>query len=401
MWREITPQVFLCTLFCGVLSYGYAEEAPLPPIYINQEITLKSGEALTQTLTRAGFSNADAHAVTHPLKKKVALNRLRPGNTITVGYWLDNNQTLNSLSFNAPHDKIAEVSLKDGTYEATVKDRPLTRVRSVSVGNIRGSLYHSAKKANLPASLVPDFANLFAYELDFTRDIRAGDSFRVVFDEIRDESGEYVRSGNILAAELYARGKKRSAYRFKDNRGVIEYYDENGSPKKKLLLRTPLEFTRISSHFNPSRKHPVLGYTKAHRGTDFAAPTGTPVKAAGNGVIERANWYGAYGKYVRVRHTGKYKTAYAHLHRIARGIKPGKRVRQGQVIGYVGTTGRSTGPHLHYEVHVNGKRVNAMRAKIPAGNPLPRKLRGQFHQLVTNMKSLWEVQVAKNNENQG
>ncbi len=364
----------------------------LPPVHIEQEITLQAGEALTQALQRAGVGGKQAFAIAHPLQKKVALNLLRPGDSIALHSMLNiatGTPTLQAIKFIAPGDKIAAVQIKDGKPLMQVKDRPLTTHKAVAVGHIHGSLYQAGQKAGLPAALVPGFADLFAYELDFTRDIQAGDVFRVIFEEIRDENGDYVRSGEILAAELHSRGKKRSAYRYLVN-GVPEYYDEAGRPKKKLLLRTPLEFTRISSHYNPNRKHPVLGYTRAHRGTDFAAPTGTPIKASGSGIIERANRYGSFGNYVRIRHNNKYKTAYAHLHRIARGIRNGTRVKQGQIIGYVGSTGRSTGPHLHYEVHVYGKQVNPMTANIPAGNPLKGQQQRKFQTVVASMQDMWD-----------
>lgn len=375
----------------GLVGSAAAWGTDLPPVHIQQEVTLKSGEALTQALQRAGIPGQQAYAIAHPLQKKVALNRLRPGDSIALESQLDPTtgiRSLQTIEFLAPGDKIAAVKLKDGKPVPQVKDRPLSTHKAVAVGHINGSLYQAGQKAGLPAALIPPFAELFAYELDFTRDIRAGDVFRVIFEEIRDENGDYVRSGDILAAELHSRGQKRSAYRYMVN-GVPEYYDETGHPKKKLLLRTPLEFTRISSHYNPNRKHPVLGYTRAHRGTDFAAPTGTPIKASGNGIIERANRYGSFGNYIRIRHNSKYKTAYAHLHRIARGIRKGTRVKQGQIIGYVGSTGRSTGPHLHYEVHVHGSQVNPMTADIPAGNPLKGQQRRKFQTIVASMQDMW------------
>jgi murein DD-endopeptidase MepM/ murein hydrolase activator NlpD len=401
MWRDAALIAGFAVSGLMAAPVVLAEPTPLPPIYIERTLTLAKNDALTTTLIKAGLESRAAHALTFPLQRKVALHRLRPGHKITILYKEGKAfqaQDVISLTFIAPRDKIAQVVSTDDGYIAQVTDRPLVKGKAIAVGHIKGSLYQSAETAGLPDALVPAFANLFAYELDFTRDIRAGDLFRVVFEEVRDEEGRFVRSGNILAAELYARGKKRSAYRYKDGNGLIAYYDEKGRPKKKLLLRTPLEFSRISSHFNPHRKHPVLGYTRAHRGTDFAAPTGTPVKASGNGVIEDIGWKGAYGKYIRIRHNGTYKTAYAHLSRYARGMKTGQRVRQGQTIAYVGSTGRSTGPHLHYEVHVNNKAVNAMRARIPAGNPLPKRKISSFRQLVASLKQMWdgaEVQVAQ------
>ncbi len=369
------------------------QDTSLPPLHIERVLSIQKGKSLAQTLTQAGFSNKATHALIRPLNKKVSMRKFYPGQKITITYTEKEPfiiGEIKSLSFFTKRDRQAFVSKKGSIYRAEVKKRLLNRQKNIAIGEIKGSLYLSAEKANLPAALVPAFANLFAWELDFTRDIHPGDTFKVVYEDVRDENGKYLRAGPILAAELHARGKLRSAYRVKDKRGVVEYYDAKGAPKKKLLLRTPLEFTRISSHFNPKRKHPVLGYTRAHRGTDFAAPTGTPIKASGSGVIEMSKWHGAYGRYIKIKHNHKYTTGYAHLSRFARGIKKGKRVRQGQVIGYVGTSGRSTGPHLHYEVMVHNKKVNAMRAKLPAGNPLPRSKRTWFNELVAAYKNTWQ-----------
>jgi len=211
----------------------------------------------------------------------------------------------------------------------------------------------------------------------------------VVYEKILDEKGNYLRSGQVLAAELTTKGKTYDAYRTVEN-GWAEYYSSKGYNKKRTLLRTPLEFTRISSHYNLRRKHPILGYTRAHKGTDFAAPTGTPIKAAGDGVIEKASWYGGYGRYIRIRHDKKFKSAYAHLSRYARGIKAGKKVKQGQTIGYVGTSGRSSGPHLHYELLVYGKQVNAMKQKLPTGAKVKKKGLKAFNSMVSKYQKMWE-----------
>lgn len=386
----------------GLVVGSQAEEAiTLPPIHIERTLTLQPNEPLANLLTRHGVSASQAHQLMQPLSKKVNLRRLRPGQEVILSYQEDGAgaiERIESLALFTKNDSIATVAPATQGYQVSVAKRPLTQRQAVAVGHIEGSLYHAAKRAHLPAALVPAFANLFAWELDFTRDIHPGDVFKVVYEEVLDENGDFLRTGNIIAAELHARGKRRTAFRVTDARGQADYYDEAGQPKKKLLLRTPLEFTRISSHYNLNRKHPISGYTRAHKGTDFAAPTGTPVKASGSGIIEKIQWWGGYGRYIRIKHTNKYKTAYAHLHKFARGLKPGSRVRQGQVIGYVGTTGGSTGPHLHYEVLVHGKQVNAMRAKLPAGNPLPKAQRPAFEQMVASLKAKWdaaEVQLAQ------
>ena len=374
-----------------------AQEA-LPPIYIERTVAIEPRETLMDTLKRAGLSADQANQLIIPLSKEknAALRNLRPGQTVTLSYKEEAPQHVGAvlaLNYHTVADKTAQVERSTtGAYLAKVVDRELSKKKGVAVGRIEGSLYHAAQKAGLPAALVPQFAELFSYELDFTRDIKPGDPFKVVYEEIRDEkTGEFLRTGAILAAELTAAGQTRSAYRFSDN-GQVDYYAPDGTPKRKLLMRTPLETYRISSHFNLNRKHPVLGFTRAHRGTDFAAPVGTPIKASGDGVIERADYWGSFGNYIRIRHNNTYKTAYAHLHKFARGIRSGTRVKQGQIIGYVGNTGRSTGPHLHYEVHVNGKQVDPMRAKIPAGNPLNRAKKQTFLAMVDDYRKLWRAE---------
>lgn len=370
----------------------------LPPIYIEKEVKLKKKQTLSNLLIKNDISNRLTAQALHKLQRKYNVKQLRPGQNITLSFKEsgETNLLLNEISFFSPDDKNVHIKRKeDGSFAVDVQRRKLNKKTVAVVGNIDDSLYASAKKAGLPVALVPAFANLFAWELDFTRDIRPGASFRVVYEKILDEKGQYLRSGNVLAAELTTKGKTYDAYRTNDN-GWTEYFSSTGFNKKRTLLRTPLEFTRISSHYNKKRRHPVLGYTRAHKGTDFAAPRGTPVKAAGDGVVEKASWYGSYGRYIRIRHDKKFKTAYAHLTRFARGIKTGKRVKQGQTIGYVGTTGRSTGPHLHYEVLRYGKQVNAMRVKLPVGKKVKTKGLKAFNTNVANIKAMWkEAETAK------
>lgn len=379
---------------------AHATTTTLPPVYIEQTITLKRGDTLANRLEELGYERSEVYKSLHKLNKTYRLRKLKNGQNIKIRYKEarlgQTPKIFNSLSFHTPEDKTITLAAADNHYSAQKTDRPLVRKKTVALGTIKDSLYMSARKADLPAILVPKFAGVFAWDIDFTRDIRPGDTFKVVYENIYDENGNFIRPGEILAAELLTRGRKHQAFRAKVRNGYYAYFDAQGRSKQRMLLRTPLEFARISSHYNLHRKHPVLGYTRAHKGTDFAAPTGTPIKAAGDGVVEKAKWWGGYGRYIRIRHNNKYKTAYAHLHRFARGMRPGKRIKQGDVIGYVGTSGRSTGPHLHYEVLVHGKQVNAMRVKLPNGKPLPRKYMKKFNQQVAALQDMWHnnVQVA-------
>ncbi|MCK5275569.1 MAG: M23 family metallopeptidase, partial [Alphaproteobacteria bacterium] len=210
---------------------------------------------------------------------------------------------------------------------------------------------------------------IFSWDVDFQRDIRKGDGFEVMYERFFDDNGELAHNGEVVYASLTLSGKRHAVYRHILKNGDVDYFDEKGQSAKKALMRTPIDGARLSSGFG-KRKHPILGYTKMHKGLDFAAPRGTPIYAAGNGTVNYAGKKGGYGNYVRIRHNGTYQTAYAHMSGIARGVRKGKRVNQGQVIGYVGTTGRSTGNHLHYEVIRNGKFINSRRMHLPSGKAL-------------------------------
>jgi murein DD-endopeptidase MepM/ murein hydrolase activator NlpD len=221
----------------------------------------------------------------------------------------------------------------------------------------------------LPPTVLARLIRVFSFDVDFQRDVQPDDSFDLMFERHYDDSGTPVAEGNILIAEMVLSGKRIRLYRHRTRDGDTDYYDEKGHSVRKALVLTPIDGARISSGFG-RRRHPILGYTKMHRGIDFAAPRGTPVYAAGHGTVEAAGRNGGYGKYVRIRHKGSYKTAYAHLRGFARGVSRGRRVRQGQTIGYVGSTGRSTGPHLHYEILRNGRQMNPKRLNLPSGRKL-------------------------------
>ncbi len=222
-----------------------------------------------------------------------------------------------------------------------------------------------------------ELAAIFGWDVDFALDIRAGDSFTVVYEELY-LNGEKLRDGDILAAEFNNRGKRYRAIRYQDPRGRTEYYSPDGKNMRKAFLRTPVAFTRISSRFSLGRKHPILHHIRAHKGVDYAAPRGTPIKATGDGKIVFRGRKGGYGNTIIIQHGGRYSTLYAHMSRFARSLRTGRRVRQGQVIGYVGSTGLATGPHLHYEFRINGAHHNPLTVRLPDASPLPRKYRRNF-----------------------
>lgn len=368
----------------------------LPPIKVEVTDKLKRGESINAYFQKIGFNKKDAHLLSYKLNKKYKLRKMRTGQKL-VSTFIDNtelkiqNRELERLQFYTPNDTAVSLYKDEDGYAVETFKRKTTSKRRITEGTIKSSLYVAADEADFPAALIADMVDPFAWDIDFTRDFRKGDSFKVIYEQIMDSEGNFLRNGSVLAAELNLkrRGKLR-AYRYKTKKGRISYYNENGESRRRSLLRTPLKFSRISSHFNPKRKHPVLGYTRAHKGTDFAAPTGTPIRAAGDGRIVKRSWFGGYGRYIRIRHNGKYETAYAHLSRYKRGVKAGSYVRQGQIIGYVGTSGRSTGPHLHYELIIHGKKTNAMRAKLPKGKKLAKSEMANFRDNIAEMDNLWQ-----------
>ncbi len=238
------------------------------------------------------------------------------------------------------------------------------------------SLYKSAIDKKIPANTIIEFARIYGFQVDFQRDIRKKDRFQIMYEVFVDQNGKAIETGNILLANLILSGEDNSLYYF-DIEGSTGHYDKNGKSIQKALMKTPINGARLSSPFG-MRKHPIDGFNKMHRGTDFAAPTGTPIMASGDGTIKKAGWCGGGGNCVVIRHNSTYQTVYAHMSKFAKGIKKGVRVKQGQTIGYVGSTGKSTGPHLHYEVIVNGKKVNSQKLKLPSGKVLKGKERKIF-----------------------
>ncbi|MDX1293245.1 MAG: M23 family metallopeptidase [Hyphomonas sp.] len=351
-----------------LLSATEFEPGLTPPERVSD--TLKSRETLTELVTRLGAQPADAAAALHTIYEKELLDprRLRPG-VKADAFIADGKLTALNIKADAERNLFITRSAEGGWTASELKARLSPTYHRVAAP-IETSIYDAARKLGAGDQQVVDFASAFAYDVDFQREIHPGDTFEMVYETHVDERGTPVKNGDLIYARLDGRALTRGFYRFTpSDDGVTDYFDEHGESATKFLMKTPINGARLSSSFG-NRRHPISGYTRLHKGTDFAAPTGTPIYAAGNGTIERASRYGGYGNYVRIRHANNYKTAYAHMSRYGPGVRAGKRVRQGDVIGYVGSTGASTGPHLHYEVYIKGKPVNAMRLKLPTGRKL-------------------------------
>ena len=277
-----------------------------------------------------------------------------------------------------PINAITSVEIKRNKNNFIISENTLKLEKKeiISSNTIKNNLYSSAVEAGIEPNIIVEFANIFGFEVDFQRDIRVGDKFEVHYERFVDENGIVKNTGKIIYASMFVNNKELSLYnfKFKNKEG---YYDVDGKSVIKTLMKTPINGARLSSSFG-MRKHPILGFNKLHQGTDFAAPRGTPIMASGSGVITRAQKYKGYGNYVSIRHNSTYVTAYGHMSKFGRGIRKGVRVTQGQTIGYVGSTGMSTGPHLHYEVISNGKRINSQRLKLPTGKVLNNEARNRF-----------------------
>lgn len=329
-------------------------------------LEVRSGDSLGPLLQKNGLSGGQAYKVTQAFATVYKPRNVRVGHEFNLHF---NDNTLEHLTFKPSVEKTVFVDLKGEEYTAREVAAEF-KYETIGVkAQISNSLYLDATRLGAPDRVVQQFANIYEYSVDFQRDIQPGDEFEMFFEIARNRKGEIIKSGDLLYTSFSPRKKKLDYWLYTDSKGRENFYDAKGKTAKRKLRATPVNGARLSSSYG-RRKHPILGYRKMHAGVDFAAPRGTPILAAGSGTVERANRYGGYGNYIRIRHTDGYKTAYAHLSKFARGVKAGKYVKQDQVIGYVGTTGRSTGPHLHYEVHLNGKKINPRRLSQLSGKPL-------------------------------
>ena len=343
---------------------------------VRKAVVIRSGDTLSVALTRAGGTREEAEAAIVAFRKVHNPRKLRVGQTLSLAFDPENGSNgsprLAALALDVAADRDVVVTRgADGIFLPSVVDRPLDRVLQRKAGTIKSSLYVSARAAGMPNQVLMEMVHIFSFDVDFQREIQRGNRFEVLYEAVFNRDGEFVENGPILYAKLEVGEREVELFRYEPDEGPADYLDAAGASVRKALMRTPINGARLSSAYG-MRKHPILGYNKKHLGVDFAAPVGTPIYAGGDGTITMIGWHGNFGKYIRVRHNSTYSTGYAHLSGYAKGMKKGKRVRQGQVIAYVGSTGMSTGPHLHYEVMRGNKRINPMTLKLPSG----RKLKG-------------------------
>ena len=356
-------------------------------------IKVVAGDSLQKILLKEKISKVEVNKIYQKTKGIVDLTKIKQGQTITIIFRIKQNKpSISRITFQVDELSTAYIyySNKTDDYEVRLNQKNLEKINFLAKGVIVNSLFASAQKIDVDAEVVVEFARIFGFEIDFQRDIRKNDEFRIFYERFEDDEGENFKNGNILFAYLKNSGREIKLYRYKDSKNNIGYFTPDGKSIEKALMKTPINGARLSSGYG-MRKHPILGYNKLHQGTDFAARRGTPVMASGSGTVERASWFGAYGKYVRIRHNSTYKTAYAHLSKFGRNIKAGRKVKQGQIIGYVGSTGRSTGPHLHYEVLVNNKRINSQRLKLPSGKKLSQNEMENFNLEKQRIDQLAEI----------
>ena len=350
----------------------------LVPRYENINHKISKGETFDKILKSYSVSPEEIKKIKKNLNKNYNLDNLKTNHIIRFTLDRSVNKKVNTFVFPVSRtEKIQLVrNLETDLFEKKLIITNLTKKIIFKEGKILQSLYKTAVDLDVRPNIIIEFARIYGFQVDFQRDIRKNDNFQIMYEIFIDDDNKIFETGNIVFADLRISGKSNALYYY-SKKGNEGHYDKNGKSVEKALMKTPINGARLSSSFG-MRKHPIDGFNKMHRGTDFAAPTGTPVMASGSGVIKRAKWCGGGGNCIKIKHNSTYQTVYAHLKSFARGIKEGKRVKQGQIIGYVGSTGKSTGPHLHYEVIINGKKVNSQKLKLPSGKILKNKERKLF-----------------------
>ncbi len=354
-----------------------AVEAEARPATVAHTLQVKRGDTLMSILLKAGLERGEAHEAITALRKIYSPRKLKPGQEIRLTLAAAEAARLGSrlltLSLQPSVERDLRVTRTPANgFVAETFDRPLDRRLVSAEGTIENNLSSAGRSAGLPMPILVELIRVFSFDVDFQRDLQPGDDFEVLYAALFEQDGRLAKTDNILYASLTLSGQRLEMYTFTPKSGISDFFDPKGQSVRKTLMRTPIDGARLSSRYG-MRRHPILGYSRMHRGIDFAAPRGTPIYAAGDGVVETAGRNGAYGKYVRIRHNSTYKTAYAHMSRLAKAARRGKRVRQGQTIGYVGSSGRSTGAHLHYEVLRRGRQVDPRKIKLPSG----KKLKGE------------------------
>ena len=350
----------------------------LKPRYKSIDHKISKGETFDKILNNYSIPSKEILSIKENLNSDYNLSNLKAN--LDIKFTIDQSNNKKITSFLFPVSRTEKILLtRNLDTDKFEKKKIITNLNKKIIfkeGKILQSLYKTAIDLNIQPNIIIEFARIYGFQVDFQRDIRKNDIFQIMYEVFEDDNGKVFETGNIIFADLKLSGVNNSLYYF-DKKGNEGHFDQNGKSVEKALMKTPINGARLSSAFG-MRKHPIDGYNKMHRGTDFAAPMGTPIMASGSGVVTRARWCGGGGNCVKIKHNSTYETIYAHMKNFARGIKEGVRVKQGQIIGYVGSTGKSTGPHLHYEVLVNGKQINSQKLKLPSGKTLKGKNRELF-----------------------
>ena len=362
--RKTLNNVFLLKTFAKITS-------ELENRFIELDYTVKAGDTYESIINDINISNNEKKLFLQSIKNNEIVRILRPNQKIY--FKIDKKEEHKILEFYIELSKKKDVyfvkDIENNSFKSNILEKNLSKVITYKESKITDSLYQSATSLKIKPNIIIEFARLYGFQVDFQRDIWKNDSFQIIYEEFLNEEGEIIETGNIIFANLNLQNEDLKLYRHEYEKNKIDYFDENGKSMRKTLMKTPINGARLSSSFG-KRKHPILGFTRMHTGTDFAAPTGTPILASGDGIVTRAKWCGGGGNCVKIKHNRVYQTVYAHMSKFGRGIKKGARVKQGQIIGYVGSTGLSTGPHLHYEVIENGKKINSQKLKLPSGKIL-------------------------------
>ena len=345
--------------------------------YKEIKYSIKNNDSIEKILKKYNVIESDINDISSNLKRK-KLKNIYTGRELNLIIKKINDKAYSVVNVTYPVNNTSSIEIRKFKDSFVIKENILKLYKKEVVvkNTIKNNLYNSATNVEIEPNIILEFARIFGFEVDFQRDIRKGDWFEIFYEKFEDDNGKVRDTGKIIYASMFVNGAEINLYNF-NFKDEEEYYDIKGKSITKSLMKTPINGARLSSSFG-MRKHPILGYNKMHRGTDFAAPSGTPIMASGSGTITRARWCGGGGNCVKIKHNSTYQTVYAHMKAFAKGIKEGRKVKQGQIIGYVGSTGMSTGPHLHYEVLVNGKKVNSQRLKLPSGKILKGEARKEF-----------------------
>ena len=345
--------------------------------YVEVDYKIKNNDSIEKILKKFNIEAIDIKKISIKLKER-KLTNIYSGRKLSLIYKKSESGLNSVVNILYPVSNTSSIEIRKLQNDFSIKENILKLYKKEVVvkNKITNNLYSSAINADIEPNIIVEFARIFGFEVDFQRDIRRGDWFEIYYEKFEDDNGKVRDTGKIIYASMFVNNNEINLYNFK-HKNEEEYYDIKGKSITKSLMKTPINGARLSSSFG-MRKHPILGYNKMHRGTDFAAPSGTPIMASGSGTVTRARWCGGGGNCVKIKHNSTYETVYAHMKSFAKGVKEGKKVKQGQIIGYVGSTGMSTGPHLHYEVIVNGKKVNSQRLKLPSGKILKGAAREKF-----------------------